>query len=206
MADTCRAKHPDQDLLCIAPVNENHPVHYAWPDVQWDNSMYVPPPRTMTKADRKEKGKALTEHVKAAVEEERAQVRVKPKTLVADADAAKLVTVNGGIPVVASTPGEKQALARSIDPDTSWMAAMGISHESLTETQQRVLHILHQGGSLIDEEIIAAYRVTWPQSLTTDQSIRSRRKELVVEGLVESSGERGETSHGGASIRWRLIQ
>lgn len=97
------------------------------------------------------------------------------------------------------------AYARHSDPETSHLAAATAS-KGLTETQQRVLSVIRiQGGDigLTDEEIAERFRDYWPDSKVTDQSLRSRRKELEkVHHLVRFSGHYGVTSHGGKTQRW----
>jgi hypothetical protein len=74
MTAECGVEHPEKKgVRCVALVDENHPVHYAFPDLQWGNENYSPPPRTLTKDERKEKARTVTEHVR----QEKVKLRAK---------------------------------------------------------------------------------------------------------------------------------
>jgi len=72
--------------------------------------------------------------------------------------------------------------ARRTDPETSRQAANSISFDRLTRTQELVLNGLRAQGPATDEELLARFRSRWPSSRASDQSIRSRRAELVRKG------------------------
>lgn len=95
--------------------------------------------------------------------------------------------------------GEPRAVARATDPDTSWSAAQSIRAERIRASQAAILAILRTHGPLTDEGI-------WPhvdgQSLS---GARTRRSELVAQGLVEDSGRRALTAAGRRSIVWRAV-
>lgn len=95
-----------------------------------------------------------------------------------------------------------QAHARATDPETSHLAAASVSN--LTKTQERVKACLLVPGC--DEQIIKRYRHYFPGDFTTDQSIRSRRSELVAKGEVRFSGEHSVTETGHATRVWELAR
>jgi hypothetical protein len=94
------------------------------------------------------------------------------------------------------------ARARRGDPETSHLAARSV--KLLTETQTRVSACLSHGPGT-DDDIIDRYRRYHPCDLTTNQSIRSRRAELVSAGFVRWTGEYGKSRHGGKSRVWGLV-
>lgn len=94
------------------------------------------------------------------------------------------------------------AHARSTDPETSHEAAESIPSKAITQQKQRILSLLAVRGALTDQEIADSYSPLWPAP--TDQSLRSRRSELVTDGFVEFSGDYGLTSHNGKSRKWQI--
>jgi len=87
-------------------------------------------------------------------------------------------------------------------PDTSREAAESIPLERVSETQERVLVVYRFHGPLSDEKLVEFYLDYWPDS-ATDQSIRSRRGELVRKGLVVDTGERSTTKYGRSCVVWK---
>lgn len=94
------------------------------------------------------------------------------------------------------------AHARRGDPITSHHAAASV--RNLTKTQERVKACLLTPAH--DEEIIRRYRRYFPGDSTTDQSIRSRRSELVSKGEIGFSGTHALTATGRSSRIWRLVK
>jgi hypothetical protein len=92
--------------------------------------------------------------------------------------------------------------ARRDDPETSKQTADSIPLERLTKTPELVIYGLSTHGPATDEELIRVFRNRWPGSRISDQSIRSRRAELVRKGLVRDSGSRRRTQHGQRSVVW----
>ena len=102
------------------------------------------------------------------------------------------------------------AHARINDPETSHEAAASIP--DVSQLQQRLMYLFtvaKDAGdySLTDEELVAYYSrmrksVGW--SRATDQSIRSRRAELVTKGYVVFNGDYGITVNGRRTRAWRL--
>jgi hypothetical protein len=101
----------------------------------------------------------------------------------------------------------EEAHARHGDPKTSHEAAASVRH--LTQTKRGVLACLITPAH--DEEIIRRYRHYFPDDPVTDQSIRSRRKELThprwpEQPSIEFSGEYALTETGRRSQVWRLVR
>lgn len=88
----------------------------------------------------------------------------------------------------------ENARARHDHPDTSHEAAASVG--PLNESQQAVLGLFELFGPMHDELLIVRYprRVAGPHQ--TDQSIRSRRKELERAGLVTWTGDYAKTRSG----------
>lgn len=97
---------------------------------------------------------------------------------------------------------EDVAHARSTDPETSHIAAATVTN--LTLTKERILAILRIRGAQTDEELIRWFRRYYGNE-TTEQSIRSRRSELVKAGIVSFSGEHGISSTGRPSRKWGVV-
>jgi hypothetical protein len=93
------------------------------------------------------------------------------------------------------------AVARVADPETSHEAAASV--ENVTVVQDRILHLLDLMGPATDEQIIHQYRVAYGYD-ATDQSIRSRRAELVRSKHIEFSGIFGLSSSNRRSREWVL--
>lgn len=103
------------------------------------------------------------------------------------------------------------AVARRNDTQTSWDAARSVRLTNLGKTRDLILLILRTCGPQKDEDLIEYFQNTarndrdWDSVRhVTEQSIRSRRKELVRLGLVADSGDRAKTRTGRDSIIWRL--
>jgi hypothetical protein len=96
------------------------------------------------------------------------------------------------------------ARARWSDPQTSREAASRVTQDKLTQTQERILHLVRMHGPLTDEALIDLYRHIWPESKTSEQSIRSRRSELSRRGLLLIVPDKqGVTKLGGKCRIWR---
>lgn len=93
--------------------------------------------------------------------------------------------------------------ARLTDPQTSHDAADSV--KNITDTQRAILMILTWPKT--DEELVDAfYQMAdsngWKQA--SPSGIRSRRAELVSQGLVVDSGERAKLSSGRSAIVWKV--
>jgi hypothetical protein len=95
--------------------------------------------------------------------------------------------------------------ARRTDPVTSHIAALTVSNQS--PTQERILKILTNVGAMTDDKI-AFYFADCVANLSWDpvspSGLRSRRAELVDQGLVRDSGRRERTASGRLSIVWEV--
>jgi hypothetical protein len=94
--------------------------------------------------------------------------------------------------------------ARHTDPETSHEAASTVKDVSLVKSI--ILAILDLGGPLSDEQILMRYYAKAESGFprATEQSLRSRRAELVKAGLVEHNGEFAITSNGRRTRLWVL--
>lgn len=98
--------------------------------------------------------------------------------------------------------------ARHTDPETSHDAAASLREERVRRSQQHVLTLLRREGPLTDSAISELYPRYYPNP-TDRQSpsgLRTRRAELVDQGLVEDSGERATLPSGRKSIVWRVTR
>ncbi len=91
------------------------------------------------------------------------------------------------------------ARARATDPDTSHEAAASVTN--VTALQQLILDRLLWPRT--DEELVR--QVQQSGFKATPQSVRSRRAELVKRGLVEASGDYGETVTGRRARKWQTV-
>lgn len=97
---------------------------------------------------------------------------------------------------------QDKPLARNTDPRTSHEAPG--NKTTRATIRMNVLKILHKGGALSDEEIIGYYYAMYGAT-ASPSGIRTRRAELVDEGLVRPhAGKFGSTSTGRRCILWEL--
>lgn len=87
-------------------------------------------------------------------------------------------------------------------PDTSRQAAESISLERVSEVQHKILTLLKIHGPMSDQQLVERFDGCWPSS-ATDQSVRSRRGELVRKGLVVDTGRRSTTKYGRSCVVWK---
>ena len=78
------------------------------------------------------------------------------------------------------------AYARRTDPRTSRAAARSVTPRHQTLLQRRVWELLFTAAT--DAELVTRWRERWPESHASDSSIRTRRHELTIAGLVEPGG------------------
>lgn len=101
-----------------------------------------------------------------------------------------------------------KAKARMSDPSTSHDAARSITTDHLSETQSAIMVILRE-TPMCDEKLIEQFRV-WEQlgrfPKASDQSIRSRRAELVRSGFVEYAGFDERMTTGRFGRVWRVVR
>lgn len=97
--------------------------------------------------------------------------------------------------------------ARKSDPVTSHVAAASVV--DVTKKQAAVLHTLKDlGGEATDDSIKSWYKALQFHDDLPDQSdsgLRTRRRELVDEGLIVNTGQLLPTKTGRPAIVWRLV-
>jgi hypothetical protein len=94
--------------------------------------------------------------------------------------------------------------ARLTDPDTSHQAAESV--DNLTETKKAIFYLLKY--PMTDAMLIESYRmlVNINEAPTASESgIRSRRAELVDDGLVMDTGNRLKSPSGRNMIVWAIV-
>ena len=94
--------------------------------------------------------------------------------------------------------------ARTLDPSTSHAAARSVNH--VTDTKKAILSILVTPCS--DVELVDRYyaQVDFGRAPKASPSgIRSRRAELVEQGLVEDTGFRVMLASGRSAILWGAV-
>lgn len=105
-----------------------------------------------------------------------------------------------------NTSTTPSARARTTDPKTSHDAAATVD---VATERARVLSILADHDALTDEEIEAIHM--WREKSrgwgpSSASGLRSRRAELVREGLVVERDRLGTTKAGRRSIRWAAVE
>jgi hypothetical protein len=99
--------------------------------------------------------------------------------------------------------------ARPTDPETSHQAAESISETHLRASQGWVLAVLSYTGPTTDVDLVATYEHfvrTGTQVPPQSQSgIRSRRAELVEQGLVYDTGLRRRLPSGRQAVVWNRV-
>lgn len=104
------------------------------------------------------------------------------------------------------------APTRRSDPETSHLAAAGLSPAKLSTVRSRVLAILtgRPGAGLTHDALIAEYkrsavRLGWPRA--ADSSIRTRCNELWRSGeVVRVEESAGKSGMGNKAILWRAVR
>ena len=94
--------------------------------------------------------------------------------------------------------------ARTLDPSTSHAAARSVEH--VTATKKAILSILSVACS--DVELVDRYYAQVDMGNAPKASpsgIRSRRAELVEQGLVEDTGYRVKLASGRSAILWVAV-
>ena len=92
------------------------------------------------------------------------------------------------------------------DPETSHEAAESISSTSISEQKERIMFVLDQLVVGTDKQIIRAYRKTYgAKGGPSEQSIRSRRSELVKAGFVRFSGKYSEAGRTRERL-WEVVK
>ena len=89
--------------------------------------------------------------------------------------------------------------ARLTDPSTSHAAASSV--QNITETQQAILQLLTL-HPMTDQELVTWYQNQLIAPRASESGIRSRRAELVEQGLVKDTGERKKLASGRSAVVW----
>lgn len=90
------------------------------------------------------------------------------------------------------------AHARTTDPQTSHEAAASVQNENTI--RHWVLKLLDRPRT--DVELVEVYRKMKYAPRASESGIRSRRAELVADGLVQDTGERKKLESGRHAIVW----
>ena len=89
--------------------------------------------------------------------------------------------------------------ARYTDPSTSHAAASSV--QNITETQQAILQLLTL-HPMTDQELVPWYQNQLIAPRASESGIRSRRAELVEQGLVKDTGARKKLESGRSAVVW----
>lgn len=92
------------------------------------------------------------------------------------------------------------ASARNTDPSTSHEAAQLV--KNITETQEFILKALKRPAT--DVDLVERYRNYKKAPYASESGIRSRRAELVRQGLVVDTGKRARLDSGRNAIVWKV--
>lgn len=99
--------------------------------------------------------------------------------------------------------------ARITDPTTSHMAAKSVSN---VERTKAMIYKLLQIMPMTDQDLVLYYQQQIAMGAdpydcprASESGIRSRRAELVSEGMVEDTGARLKTASGRLAVVWRSV-
>lgn len=98
---------------------------------------------------------------------------------------------------------DERAHARSTDPDTSHEAAASIKDLRQSQFKVWMLFGAFPDGATDEELLDRARQIGF---LISDSGLRTRRSELVRQGLVEWSGEKKWTTSGRRTRVWQLVE
>lgn len=100
------------------------------------------------------------------------------------------------------------AHARHTDPSTSHEAAKSLSSDTLRKSQLAVLTVLYKSGPMDDQDLVLEYGLSEASAATpqSDSGLRTRRKELVSQGLVNDSGMKTLSTSGRWMIVWQVTE
>lgn len=98
------------------------------------------------------------------------------------------------------------AHARATDPQTSHAAARRITNSQ--KVRAHIEYLFRNLGRMHDESLIVNYLASSSnlRPHATEQSIRSRRKELVDRNVLRDSGEKKLTRAGNPSTVWEIVK
>lgn len=99
-----------------------------------------------------------------------------------------------------------QAHARRTDPRTSHAVARRITNTQ--KVRAHIEYLFRNLGRMHDESLIVNYLASSSnlRPHATEQSIRSRRKELVDRNVLRDSGEKKLTRAGNPSAVWEIVK
>lgn len=99
-----------------------------------------------------------------------------------------------------------RARARTSDPITSHEAADSITSEAMRRSQLGVLAMFQRFGPMHDVALIERYMAYGEgHPVQSESGIRTRRSELVAQGVLEDSGEKVRLDSGRRAIVWKLF-
>jgi predicted ArsR family transcriptional regulator len=96
------------------------------------------------------------------------------------------------------------AHARNTDPTTSHAAARTVRRTQSARIRAVILHLLRDHGPQTDAELADAYDSLPGGPGVSPSGLRTRRCELVRQGLVVDSGGRVRLESGRTAIVWEL--
>ena len=94
--------------------------------------------------------------------------------------------------------------ARTSDPETSHEAAASVMTGTVKQLQADIIWELEFHGALTDEQILELVQ-GHHESPVSPSSLRTRRRELVDDGIVRTAEGRGTTEAGRACYKWELV-
>lgn len=102
---------------------------------------------------------------------------------------------------------DQAAHARRTDPITSHEAAASIKSEELRRSQLAVLAMFQRFGPMHDVALVERYESNaLGLAKQSPSGIRTRRSELVVQGVLEDSGQKVVLESGRRAIVWRVFK
>lgn len=93
--------------------------------------------------------------------------------------------------------------ARQTDPATSHAAASSVDH--ITRTQRRIHALLIEFGPMCDHDIEHRYRMRFGHD-ASPSGLRTRRAELVEQGLVADSLQLVLLPTGRSAVEWQAVR
>ena len=100
------------------------------------------------------------------------------------------------------------ALARNTDPDTSHEAARTVRRRLCEQVRAGVVRLLEKYGPMTDEDIAEwwtdpGFADVFP--VVSSSGLRTRRAELVDQGLVADSGQLVLLPTGRSAVEWHAV-
>ena len=104
---------------------------------------------------------------------------------------------------MSSGKDKEMALARTNDPITSHEAGESITYDTANNIQKKVLSIFTEHKHLDDRALLRIYRQKFDPDVA-ESTVRTRRHELVIGGLLEDSGLKIKQRNGRRAIVWKI--